>query len=985
MTLKRMFFKKTRLVIVLLLIISANLGLLSILKYDKQRIIALTSLKSYIQTPTDLKNKNLDLSFVRDNKLSTNISTNYFIPDYLYNGQSKTYTFDPRLSIGIYLNHINEKFQSNNDLSKIKLPFSWYDWTDLGSSLNKLINLPQNFKPDCSYVCTNYFNKELQKELEEKIKGTFVEQFEDDQQQQPENGPKKKPRRIKKRPTKHQLQKYSYCNDDNSEFQPGFRIFKNHLKSRPDVKALQSKSFLYSEAQSPISLTFLTPNGNLQFETLSNEGKTDKQEFGLLRNKMIQNYKKSFVQNQQSTDQDSKDIFIDPKNELNSMLSTIGPKLPNHSPKLPLDQFTLELNQSQFIFDAPNYLRTNDKPQSKHQEIFTNSLKSSLQTKELFIEKYFREVLLSRTTNHLQGGHFDWRFFSGDINQHDRSIILSRLLQNWFKLTSNSGLISWLAHGQLLSYDFNGLNFPWDDDLDVQMPFQDFAKFSELYNGTLVIEDPNIGLGRYFIDVTNSLTHRLKGNNNNHIDARFIDVDTGLFIDITALAVSPSDLPRKYENDYKNLMQKGEELKHVDPNAFDGIYDDLDKETMRELIKVNPELYKQLRQFQRESQRSTGRLITGKTSEEKYDINYKLQIFNCRNDHFISMKDLSPLKRSFHEKIPVFIPNNISSILLDEYKQQKTLTNEYQGYHYLPQLRLWIQSGKISNIVRDEDKRRDNNLITEQDVIKLLEQDDEILFEYAKTWDITLIREKEKEILRDQSLSSVDKDYYLERLIMTRSFPSMRKDFFISKLEDENFINQKIRFDKELLQTIMIEQLHKEYQNKVDYNSLGYEKTSETDTKVIEFNKIGESYKTILKKVQIENFEPDVEIKKQELESKLKKSNSDSEKFKINEELTRLLKNEIIEKFDEDSPKPKILNKGEVPGVIERPKPKPMDDEDDTGVVQGVEHQDGKVQEVDKGKDNNEGLKDLPKIEMDPEKEFERLDKFENQRNKIIM
>lgn len=923
------------------------------MNYDKERILALTSLKSVLRTSTDLKNEDLDFEFVKNNFLGTEIVSKYYIPDYLYNSKSKTYNHDPRLTSGIYLNHITSEFKKHNDLANVKVPFSWYDWTDLSKDLNKLINLPQKFKPDCSYVCTNYFNKQLQKELEEKIKGTFEEKEAID----PNNDGKVNKNGRKRKSTRYQMQKYSYCRDDNSENQPGFRIFKNHLKSRPDVKALQSKSYLYSEASAPVSLVFLTKNGNLQIEVLTNEESENKQDYGLLKNKMIQNYADSFRANNPK-----EEVYVDSRIELGELFETIGNIDPVSTP-LSLKTYQLDLNHSQFEFDGPQYLNSSPTSSlSKHQTNFQNSIKNSLQTKELLVPKYFEEVLLSRTRASLQGGHFDWRFFSGDVPLDQRQSILSRLLQNWFKLTTNAGLHSWIAHGNLLAYSFNGLNFPWDDDIDVQMPFNDLAKFAERYNGSLIVEDPEEGFGRYFIDVTSSLTHRLKGNGNNHIDARFIDVDTGLFIDITGLAVSASDTSQRFQNRYEKMIRKGEAVEYSDPNYYEGIYEDISRDDMRKLAKENLVLYKQLRQFERENSRSRGNLLKDKSSEERYDINYKLQTYNCRNDHFVSFDELSPLKRSFFEKIPIFVPNNVSAILLDEYKPQRKLSAEHSGFCYLPQIRLWVPRKTVANIVRNEDKMANLNLLTQNDIEKLL-KDESIFAEYFKTFDATLVREKEKEIINDESIEQ--KDQLLSKLVLGKRFPSLRKD--VHMLRSENKVAEKfnIKFSKEDISDQIISQLRSEYSKTVDYNILGAGSPQD-----INFNNYGQLYKDMLKKAQDENYEPDFEMKKEELQQALYRARNNIEREQKQKLLDQLLDTEIKEKFDSNIPKPPLLQKGQVQGV-ERPKNRPMDEEDDPGVVNDAQNDEKSpmAQEVNQ----------LPRldVEVDEQKEAEKLKQFE--------
>ena len=87
-----------------------------------------------------------------------------------------------------------------------------------------------------------------------------------------------------------------------------------------------------------------------------------------------------------------------------------------------------------------------------------------------------------------------------------------------------------------MSWYWNGAIFPYDNDLDVQMPIKQLARLGELYNQTLVVEDLREGFGKYLIDVGTFIHNRDISNDGNHIDARFIDVDTGVYIDITGLS-----------------------------------------------------------------------------------------------------------------------------------------------------------------------------------------------------------------------------------------------------------------------------------------------------------------------------------------------------------------------------------------------------------------------------------------------------------------
>ncbi|AOW04558.1 uncharacterized protein YALI1_D31482g [Yarrowia lipolytica] len=147
--------------------------------------------------------------------------------------------------------------------------------------------------------------------------------------------------------------------------------------------------------------------------------------------------------------------------------------------------------------------------------------------------KHFSEAWVVGDTK-AAGVHYDWRFFSELNTIDEKRVILRKLVRAWLDFTSREGIITWLAHGTLLGWYWNGQSLPWDFDGDVQMPIREFDRFARLYNQSLVI-DESAG-GRYYVDVGPSYVERLRGNGKNVIDARFIDVDSGMYIDITALA-----------------------------------------------------------------------------------------------------------------------------------------------------------------------------------------------------------------------------------------------------------------------------------------------------------------------------------------------------------------------------------------------------------------------------------------------------------------
>ena len=185
------------------------------------------------------------------------------------------------------------------------------------------------------------------------------------------------------------------------------------------------------------------------------------------------------------------------------------------------------------------------------------------------------------------------------------------------------------------------------------MPIQDLHFLAKNFNQSLVVEDTSYpdglfkGVGRFFLDVGNSITFRDLGNGNNNIDARFIDIDSGVFIDITGLSISNTQAPKRYRD----------KLKH---------------------------------------------------GEDKYKLfqeqNQELQIYNCRNNHFISQNELSPLINTLIENIPVYVPLEYKDVLDEEYQNGGTEETNFLDYYYFKNLRMWIETQQVLDYVNNPEK-----------------------------------------------------------------------------------------------------------------------------------------------------------------------------------------------------------------------------------------------------------------------------------------
>jgi hypothetical protein len=147
-------------------------------------------------------------------------------------------------------------------------------------------------------------------------------------------------------------------------------------------------------------------------------------------------------------------------------------------------------------------------------------------------------------------GHYDIRYYTGQlVSDEVRHETLHHLVRSYLSVFREKNIETWIAHGTLLGWWWNGKIMPWDSDLDTQvsaatlvwlgenmnMTFHDYTGKSE--NGTTVQH-------RYLLDVNPNLKDRVRGDGQNVIDARWIDVSNGLFIDITGLSeINPVQQP----------------------------------------------------------------------------------------------------------------------------------------------------------------------------------------------------------------------------------------------------------------------------------------------------------------------------------------------------------------------------------------------------------------------------------------------------------
>ncbi|KAF2118918.1 LicD family-domain-containing protein [Lophiotrema nucula] len=142
-----------------------------------------------------------------------------------------------------------------------------------------------------------------------------------------------------------------------------------------------------------------------------------------------------------------------------------------------------------------------------------------------------------------QLGHYDQRYFHGIVSYEERTDTQLHMIRAYLNFFRGHGLDTWIAHGTLLGWWWNGQRLPWDWDMDTQVSGATLHYLGENFNQTRENYTSSDGsvTREYLIDVNPWIWERERGDGMNVIDARFIDVRNGLFIDITGLSETHPD------------------------------------------------------------------------------------------------------------------------------------------------------------------------------------------------------------------------------------------------------------------------------------------------------------------------------------------------------------------------------------------------------------------------------------------------------------
>ncbi|RFU73636.1 mannosylphosphorylation [Trichoderma arundinaceum] len=132
--------------------------------------------------------------------------------------------------------------------------------------------------------------------------------------------------------------------------------------------------------------------------------------------------------------------------------------------------------------------------------------------------------------------HYDARFSGVLLEDPEQREAIKVLVQTYLATFRDLGVQTWLMHGTLLGWWWGKKVMPWDYDADVQVTEADMYFLAAYHNMTIYYyKYGTMEEGRFFqLEINPYFTHRDQDDRSNVIDGRWIDMQNGLYIDITA-------------------------------------------------------------------------------------------------------------------------------------------------------------------------------------------------------------------------------------------------------------------------------------------------------------------------------------------------------------------------------------------------------------------------------------------------------------------
>ncbi|AET38207.1 uncharacterized protein Ecym_2484 [Eremothecium cymbalariae DBVPG len=636
----------------------------------------------------------------------------------------ESYEFDPRITLAVYFREILLDVRRNK-----KLPFSWYDWKDLGSQLNKFINLKSKDRPKCDFVINHMFPKDQLVRLEGLTRSHIFEFGRDAYYSSVESN--------KAVDTKR------YCiNKQQGMLCPGFEVKEVYEDSRPESLALQVASYLLNYGVRPLSISIILADmGVLQVEI--EQGKKHSP-FGM--NELFQKYIAGM--------EPSKNLTFNHLYLFDLLRRFFGKQ--KTASNL---EFLREIPKESFDFDldsAIQELELSEKRQrlSIHDSNYLKSLKYS-KTKGATKYTHFRSPITFQHDYKGQSKHMDIRFFSGLIPSNwDKLTALNSLIRSWFQFMNSQHFTSWLIRGSLYSYLNNARQFPWDDGFKVHMPLNELTKLARKFNQSLIVQNPREGNGRFFLDISPvMIAAGFQGNG--YIDARFIDVDTGLYVGISSVQFTSYCI--KNERIINNLLENIEQTFGVTGNIVD--------------------VFSEIKKYE--------------GTDKMLQFNRENNLLSYKNQELFRLDDISPLRLSVYHGVATYVVNHPLKVLRDRYVVSRYFYGgrmKYFRYRYFPEPAMWLDFKDISNLIGSVDLIGGLTFKAVEELAYKMASGSgnlhQTLIEWINSYELSKYRMLELSVQVDENLS-IEQKYNMLEALTTDMMPSKSpfKDPFLDRYQ----------------------------------------------------------------------------------------------------------------------------------------------------------------------------------------------------------
>lgn len=712
-----MGFRKSRCLLLVATVLLIHFGVLLVLKDNSSALkpllrlslVDLKKLLTFLVPPKDLItfNKRIDARFdaeydprvLPQGLSSDNRVRNMYLldvgnkepnneitfPEYLEDPENEAIpfmqTFDPRFTLGLWYHQLAQAAR-RGPLEELELNyFHWADWADLSLLDEHLLSNERKSCDDFNFA-TNSDLRNRKMELRKPV-DFCIEDADIDEILKTGKSDVHGPEAIE-----------LMTNIREQPYSSHFHIFGPGGRAKKSVKIIEAKLYVNDFMPPPQLVVFLLPRTPEQHGTIfrANGLQVGVSSDVANRKKLIHSdiphrYSAQFkLKNTEILDV-SKAIILNTKDQLDLLTRTVVERTSSDDVDMHHVDYIRELKHLQFVDQLEAYIKELEVKQTKEElrgseKRYLEGLKYSESHRDP--PKYFDEAkLIKKEPNWALGGHYDWRFFSGIINYTDRQApVLYGLIKAWLSFTHTYDLNTWIAHGLLLLWYWDGVAFPWDNDIDVQMPIEDMHRLARQFNQSIIVDANNnvndeLRFGRYFLDCSSFISKRVKGNGNNNIDVRFIDLDTGAYIDITGLALSDAKPPLRFDEDLPANL---------------------------------------------------GRFTADKKVSD-YDRNEHLEAYNCKNLHFARLRELLPLKLTILEGVPAYVPNDFSLLLHNEYGDKGLMAKTFKGNMFLPKLRLWVPARQVDKFLKMHEsslagKKSQLRLSAEDQISQTLKKDD---------------------------------------------------------------------------------------------------------------------------------------------------------------------------------------------------------------------------------------------------------------------